>query len=48
MASVFVCRLCTNVDKTVKFFIRAGMRNDRSQGFSAVLDITLKDDEDFL
>ena len=28
MASVNVCRLCTNVDKTINLFSRAGMRNE--------------------
>ena len=30
MASVNVCRLCTNVDKTINLFSRAGMRNEWS------------------
>ena len=30
MASVNVCRLCTNVDKTINLFSRAGMRNECS------------------
>ena len=28
MASVNVCRLCTNVEKTINLFSRAGMRNE--------------------
>ena len=42
MASVNVCRLCTNVDKTIS---RAGMRNEWSSRISAMLDITIEDDE---
>ena len=36
MASVNVCRLCTNVENTINLFSRAGMRNEWSsslQGF---------------
>ena len=45
MASVNVCRLCTNVDKTVDLFSRAGMRNEWSSRISAVLRITIEDGE---
>ena len=45
MASVNVCRLCTNVDKTINLFSRAGMRNEWSSRISAMLDITIEDDE---
>ena len=45
MASVNVCRLCTNVDKTVDLFGKAGMRNEWSSRISAVLDISIEDDE---
>ena len=40
-ASVNVCRLCTNTDKTVDLFSRAGMNNEWSSRISAVLDITI-------
>ena len=40
-----VCRLCTNVDKTINLFSRAGMRNEWSSRISAMLDITIEDDE---
>ena len=45
MASVYVCRLCTNVEKTINLFNRAGMRNEWSSRISAMLDITVEDDE---
>ena len=45
MASVNVCRLCTFVDKTINLFSRAGMRNEWSSMISAMLDITIEDDE---
>ena len=45
MASVNVCRLCTNVEKTINLFSRAGMRNEWSSRISAMLDITIEDDE---
>ena len=45
MASVNVCRLCTNVEKTINLFSRAGMRNEWSSRISAMLDITVEDDE---
>ena len=46
MASVKVCRLCTNVEKTINLFSRAGMRrNEWSSRISAMLDITIEDDE---
>ena len=45
MTSVNVCRLCTNVDKTINLFSRAGMRNEWSSRISAMLDITIEDDE---
>ena len=45
MASVNVCRLCTNVDKKIYLFSRAGMRNEWSSRISAMLDITIEDDE---
>ena len=45
MASVNVCRLCTKVDKTINLFSRAGMRNERSSRITAMLDITIEDDE---
>ena len=41
MASVNVCRLCTNVEKTINLFSRAGMRNEWSLRISA----TVEDDE---
>ena len=44
---VNVCRLCTNVDKTVDPFSRAGMRNEWSSRISAMLDITIQDNEIF-
>ena len=44
MASVNVCRLCTNVDKTINLFSRAGMRNEWSSRITAVLDITIEDE----
>ena len=47
MASVNVSRLCANVDKMVDLFSRAGMRNEWSSKFSAVLDVTIEDDERF-
>ena len=40
-----VCRLCTNVDKTINLFSRAGMRNEWSSRISVMLDITIEDDE---
>ena len=45
MASVNVCRLCTNVDKTINLFSRAGMRNEWSSKISSMLGITIEDDE---
>ena len=45
MASVNVCRLCTNVEKTINLFSRAGMRNEWSSRISAMLDITVENDE---
>ena len=45
MASVNVCRLCTNVEKTINLFSRAGMRNEWSSRISAMLDITIEEDE---
>ena len=45
MASVNVCRLCTNVEKTINLFSRAGMRNEWCSRISAMLDITVEDDE---
>ena len=45
MASVNVCRLCTNVEKTINLFSRAGMRNEWSSRISAMLDITIEDNE---
>ena len=42
----FCCvRLCTNVDKTINLFSRAGMRNEWSSRISAMSDITIEDDE---
>ena len=42
----FCCvRLCTNVDKTINLFSRVGMRNEWSSRISAMLDITIEDDE---
>ena len=45
MASVNMCRLCINVDKTINLFSRAGMRNEWSSRISAMLDIAIEDDE---
>ena len=45
VASVNVRRLCTNVEKTINLFSRAGMRNEWSSRISAMLDITIADDE---
>ena len=39
------CKLCTNVDKTINLFSRAGMKNEWSSRISAMLDITIEDDE---
>ena len=36
MASVNVCRPCTNVDKTINLFSRAGMRNEVFKDFCNV------------
>ena len=42
MASVNVCRLCTNVEKIINLFSRAaGNRNEWSSRISAMLDITI-------
>ena len=48
MASVNVCRLCTNVEKTINLFSRAGMGNEWSSRISAMLDITVEMMKEFL
>ena len=40
MASVNVCRLCTNVEKTINLFSTAGMRNEWSSRISAMFKYT--------
>ena len=45
MLAKFASNGVSNVDKTVILFNRAGIRNKWSSRISAVLDITIEDDE---